>query len=203
MGRAQLLVALFVLATAAFAAGAEQSIGPGELQRVADGPSASTAENPPMAGLFLNVNLLGILQFGPTVELGIRLAEDLYLSPHLRLDGLGALNWILFSDYTYLYTPALGLGIQHFPPIDLLSPNRLYYGGGLEIEGAGEIPFEEPIVNVYANAGYRWRWPARRRFMNAGLHLGISYDIEWEELMPFGMAELSFGWDLRGAGAAP
>ncbi len=155
-------------------------------------------EDPPMPSSYINVNLLGFLQWGPSVEYGFRVAEDLYLAPHLRLDGLGALNWILFPEDTWIYTPALGLTILNFWDISPYNPNRLYYGGGLEIEGAGEIPFEQVILNIYGNLGYRWRTPGVRRFFNVGAHLGASYDFWWEELMIFAMAELSFGWRLGG-----
>ena len=74
--------------------------------------------------------------------------------------------------------------------------NRLYYGGGLDVEAGGEVPFEEMGITIFGNIGYRWRTAGRIRFMNVGAHLGANYDIYWEELMVFAMAELSFGWDL-------
>ena len=159
-------------------------------------PAPKTADDPAMPKGYLNINLLGFLQFGPTIEYGFKVAEDLYLAPHLRLDGLGLLNWILFPDTARLYTPAIGIGLQHFLDSSAFNANRLYYGGGLEAEGAGDVPFEEPILNVYANLGYRFRSGAHNRFMNVGAHLGVSYDFWWEELMVFGMVELSFGWEL-------
>jgi len=155
-----------------------------------------TGDDQPMSRSYINVNLLGFLQWGPIVEYGFSVAEDLYLAPHLRLDGLGALNWILFPDDTWIYTPALGLTVLSFMDISPYNPNRLYYGGGFEIEGAGEMPFEQIILNIYGNLGYRWRTVGQKRFMNVGAHLGASYDFWWEELMIFAMAELSFGWRL-------
>ena len=158
--------------------------------------AAETGDDQPMSRSYVNVNLLGFLQWGPIVEYGFSVAEDLYLAPHLRLDGLGALNWILFPDDTWIYTPALGLTVLSFMDISPYNPNRLYYGGGFEIEGAGEVPFEQVILNIYGNLGYRWRTVGQKRFMNVGAHLGASYDFWWEELMIFAMAELSFGWRL-------
>ena len=155
-----------------------------------------TGDDQPMSRSYINVNLLGFLQWGPIVEYGFSVAEDLYLAPHLRLDGLGALNWILFPDDTWIYTPALGLTVLSFMDISPYNPNRLYYGGGFEIEGAGEMPFEQIILNIYGNLGYRWRTVGQKRFINVGAHLGASYDFWWEELMIFAMAELSFGWRL-------
>ena len=159
--------------------------------------SVEAGEDPPLSPLYFSVNLLGFLQWGPSVAFGFGLAEDLFLVPHLRLDGLGALNWILFPDDTHLYTPALGVTILHFLDISPLNSNRLYYGGGLEIEAGGEVPFEETVANIFGNVGYRWRTVNRKRFMNVGAHLGVSYDFWWEEEMLFAMAELSFGWDLK------
>jgi opacity protein-like surface antigen len=158
--------------------------------------AADTGDDFSMSSSYINVNLLGFLQWGPILEYGFSVAEDLYLAPHLRLDGLGALNWILFPDDTWIYTPALGLTVLSFMDISPYNPNRLYYGGGFEIEGAGEIPFEQVILNIYGNLGYRWRTVGQKRFMNVGAHLGASYDFWWEELMIFAMAELSFGWRL-------
>jgi len=158
--------------------------------------AVDTGDDFSMSRSYININLLGFLQWGPIVEYGFSVAEDLYLAPHLRLDGLGALNWILFPDDTWIYTPALGLTVLSFMDISPYNPNRLYYGGGFEIEGAGEIPFEQIILNIYGNLGYRWRTVGQKRFMNVGAHLGASYDFWWEELMIFAMAELSFGWRL-------
>ncbi len=170
------------------------------VEQTAEGSTVTVAveagDDPPMPSSYFNVNLLGFLQWGPIVEYGFSVAEDLYLAPHLRLDGLGALNWILYPDDTWIYTPALGLSVLHFWDISPYNPNRLYYGGGLEIEGAGEIPFEQVILNIYGNLGYRWRTVGQKRFFNVGAHLGASYDFWWEEIMIFAMAELSFGWRL-------
>lgn len=161
-------------------------------------PSVEAGEDPPLSPRFVSINLLGFLQWGPSAALGFGLGQDLFLVPHLRLDGLGALNWILFPDDTHIYTPALGVTILHFMDISPLNPNRLYYGGGLEIEAGGEVPFEETVANVFGNVGYRWRTVGSKRFMNVGAHLGASYDFWWDEVMIFAMAELSFGWDLGG-----
>ncbi len=170
------------------------------VEQTAEGSTVTVAvkagDDQPMSRSYINVNLLGFLQWGPIVEYGFGVAEDLYLAPHLRLDGLGALNWILYPDDTWIYTPALGLTVLSFMDISPYNPNRLYYGGGFEIEGAGEVPFEQVILNIYGNLGYRWRTVGQKRFMNVGAHLGASYDFWWEELMIFAMAELSFGWRL-------
>ena len=170
------------------------------VEQTAEGSTVTVAvkagDDQPMSRSYINVNLLGFLQWGPIVEYGFSVAEDLYLAPHLRLDGLGALNWILYPDDTWIYTPALGLTVLSFMDISPYNPNRLYYGGGFEIEGAGEIPFDQVILNIYGNLGYRWRTAGQKRFMNVGAHLGASYDFWWEELMIFAMAELSFGWRL-------
>lgn len=152
--------------------------------------------DPPLTNSYFFINLLGFLQWGPSLGLGFSLAEDLYIAPHLRLDGLGALNWIIFPEDTYLYTPAIGVSFLHYMDISPLNINRLYYGGGLEVEAGGETPFDETVVNIFGNIGYRWRKAGQKRFMNVGAHLGASYDTWWEELMLFAMAELSFGWDL-------
>jgi len=158
-------------------------------------PAASEAD-PPLSSMYFNINLLGFLQWGPYFSVGFRVAEDLYVAPHLPLDGLGALNWILFPGDTYLWTPAVGVTVLHYLDISAANANRLYYGGGLEIEAGGEIPFDETAANIFGNAGYRWRTAGLKRFMNVGAHLGASYDFWWEELMLFAMAELSFSWDL-------
>jgi hypothetical protein len=171
------------------------------VEQTSEGSTVTVAveegDDSPMSRSYINVNLLGFLQWGPILAYGFSVAEDLYLAPHLRLDGLGALNWIIYPDETWIYTPAIGLTVLSFMDISPYNPNRLYYGGGFEIEGAGETPFEQIVLNIYGNLGYRWRTVGQKRFMNVGAHLGASYDFWWEELMIFAMAELSFGWGLE------
>jgi len=79
--------------------------------------AVETGDDQPMSRSYINVNLLGFLQWGPILEYVFSVAEDLYLPPHLRLAGLGALNWILYPDDTWIYTPAPGLTVLSFMDI--------------------------------------------------------------------------------------
>ena len=46
-----------------------------------------TGDDQPMSRSYINVNLLGFLQWGPIVEYGFSVAEDLYLAPSPRRPG--------------------------------------------------------------------------------------------------------------------
>jgi hypothetical protein len=143
---------------------------------------------------FFAVNYLGLLQFGPLIHLGFRMAQDIYLIPHLRFHGIGALSWILFEDTSFIDT-ALGLEFQVQQPLGG-SSNAMYYSLGAECLAAQENGFLNgpPTVEAFANIGHRWWNPEKKSFLNAGLIGGISYDPVDEYLFPFFMAELTSGW---------
>lgn len=151
-----------------------------------EGSTASVAGGEPLGALALEVNLLGLLQFGPYVRLHVRIGPELCLSPHVRVGYAGALNWIIWDGGGI----AAGVSLLRFLPA--AGANRFYIGGFSE---AG-IDYEEDFVLVLgANAGHRWRLP-NGSYWQAGIIAGASYDFWDEYLFVAGMLELSWGWEF-------
>jgi hypothetical protein len=141
----------------------------------------------PLSRLSLEVNLLGLLQFGPYVRLHVRVGPELFLSPHVRIGYAGALNYVFWEGGGI----AAGVSLLKFLPA--AGVNRFYLGGFTE---AG-IDYENDFVVVLgANAGHRWRLP-NGSYWQAGIIAGASYDFWDEYLFVAGMLELSWGWELK------
>jgi len=158
-----------------------------------EGSTAPAAEGEPLSPLALEVNLLGLLQFGPYVRLHVLIGPELCLSPHIRIGYAGALNYIFWEGGGI----AAGVSLLKFLPA--AADNRFYIGGFTE---AG-IDYEEDFVMVLgANFGHRWRLPSGS-YWQAGIIAGASYDFEDEYLFVAGMLELSWGWEFRRKAASP
>jgi len=140
----------------------------------------------PLAPLAVEVNLLGLLQFGPYARLHVQVAPDLYIAPHIRVGYIGALNYILWG------AGGIGAGASLLWLFPSPGPNRLYAGPFIE---AG-IDYETDFVLVVgANFGYRWRF-SNGSYWNTGAIAGISYDFYDEYSFFAGMLELSWGKEL-------
>jgi hypothetical protein len=140
----------------------------------------------PLSRLALEVNLLGLIQFGPYVRLHVQVGPELYLSPHVRIGYAGALNWILWGG------GGISAGVSLLQFVPAAEANRFYFGGFTE---AG-IDYENDFVVVLgANAGHRWRLP-NGSYWQAGVIAGASYDFWDEYLFVAGMLELSWGREL-------
>lgn len=148
--------------------------------------AARDAAAPLMEPLAFEVNLLGLLQFGPYARLHVEVAPGFYLSPHVRIGLLGALNYVFWGGGGF----GAGLSALWFLPSP--GPNRLYAGAFTE---AG-VDFEGDFVLVVgSNAGYRWRFP-NGSYWSTGAIAGVSYDF-WDEYLFFaGMLELGWGWEF-------
>jgi hypothetical protein len=145
--------------------------------------TGSAAGAAPMLAHAFEVNLLGLLQFGPYARLYLPLGSELFLAPHVRVGYLGALNYILWGAGSF----TAGASVLWFMPTD--GPNRFYAGPFAEVGIDGETDF---IAVLGTNVGYRWRFP-NRQYLNTGLIAGVSYDF-WDEIFVFaGMLELSWG----------
>jgi hypothetical protein len=152
----------------------------------AEGSPASGDGEDPLSRLALEVNLLGLLQFGPYVRLHVQIGPELYLSPHLRLGIAGALNYVFWDGGGV----AAGVSLLRFLPA--AAANRFYLGGFSEVG----VDYEGDLVAVLgANAGHRWRLPDGS-YWTAGLIAGASYDFWDEYLFVAGMLELSWGWEF-------
>jgi hypothetical protein len=151
-----------------------------------EGEALPEAGGEPLSPYALEVNLLGLLQFGPYVRLHIQIGPELFLSPHVRIGYVGALNYVFWEGGGI----AAGVSLLRFLPA--AGANRFYIGGFSE---AG-IDYEEDFVLVLgANAGYRWRL-AGGSYWQAGFIAGASYDFWDDYLFVAGMLELSWGWEF-------
>lgn len=151
-----------------------------------EGSTAPAAGGEPLSTLALEVNLLGLLQFGPYVRLHVQVGPELCLSPHIRIGYIGALNYVFWEGGGI----AAGVSLLKFLPA--AADNRFYLGGFSEVG----IDYEEDLVLVLgANAGHRWRLPSGS-YWQAGLIAGASYDFYDEYLFVMGMLELSWGWEF-------
>jgi hypothetical protein len=150
-------------------------------------PSFSQAADasPPgsLKPLAIEVNLLGVLQFGPYVRLHARVAENVYVSPHVRVGYAGALGWLLFD------TGDVGVGTSILVFFPSETANRIYAGSFTEVSLNGN---GETSANLGANFGYRWRFPGGS-YWNTGAIAGLSYTFDTEYMFFFGMLELSWG----------
>jgi hypothetical protein len=168
--------------------GLDLTIAMDKVERFERGKSEPEAASPaaeaaPMKDMAFEVNLLGVLQFGPYARLHIRLAPDLFISPHIRVGYAGLLGWILFDN------PDIGVGTSLLWFFPGLGANRFYAGGLAEVS----LNWEDEInLNFGTNFGYRWRFP-NGSYWNTGAIAGFSYNTYWESFFFFGMLELSWG----------
>lgn len=173
----------------------------------------------PLPDRTININALGLLQFGPIIQAEYKVAEHGYVTPHIRIPYLGVLyhviNWDDRSDEVRVSPVALGIGMgyKYFFPVD----KGAWYAGG-----AGEYSFgsskgddgsewKSSFSNIalMSNAGFRWRWPQKKKVLSVGAYLGIYSALrdEWwyvsnpgntrDERSTTGlfMLELAFGWE--------
>jgi hypothetical protein len=151
---------------------------------VGEGATRMTA----MGKYAAEVNLLGLLQFGPLARFYFGLGNDLFIAAHVRIGFAGALIYLLF-DYPL---PDIGVGATFLWFFPMAPDNRLYAGifaeASLNIEA-------DIVVTGGANAGYRFRFPSGR-YWNVGGIAGISYNTWTEFAFFFGMVELSWGLEF-------
>ena len=142
----------------------------------------------PMGKYAVEVNLLGLLQFGPLARFYFGFGNELFLVPHIRIGFAGALIYLLF-DYPL---PDIGVGATFLWFFPMAMDNRMYAGifaeASLNIEA-------DIVVTGGANAGYRFRFPSGR-YWNIGGIAGISYNTWTEFAFFFGMLELSWGLEF-------
>lgn len=167
------------------------------------------------------LNLLGILQFGPILQLETAIGENVYLTPHLRIGNAGFLTYVVWdmleAENSRLSGIGMGygIGIKTFKPT---STGGLYFGGGMEYstnkaiwsEGKDWETYElNKTLAVLGTAGYRWRFD-NHMLLNTGALFGAAttlsdkeyysatdelYDT-YSEFRPLFMLELSFGWEF-------
>lgn len=173
----------------------------------------------PLPSRTININALGLLQFGPIIQGEYKVAERGYVTPHIRIPYLGLLyhviNWDDRSDEVQVSPAALGIGMgyKYLMPVD---KGAWYIGGGAEYsfgssKGDDGNEWESSFSNValMSNGGFRWRWPEKNKVLSVGAYIGIYSALrdEWwyvsdpgrtyDERSTTGlfMLELAFGWE--------
>ncbi|MGD1841800.1 MAG: hypothetical protein ACFB0B_13025 [Thermonemataceae bacterium] len=172
----------------------------------------------------INVNPLGLLQFGPIVQYEHRIGERSYIVPYFRYAFAGVLTHVIWLSGSAVdegslspASAAIGLGFKTFS-----NPgNTWYYGGFLDFawisaEYNPDTPraTEESATELgfYGNVGYRWKGRRNpRSAVNVGLIMGVGTSLSSEETrvdngefvadnsstLLVAMLELSFSFDFR------
>jgi hypothetical protein len=161
-------------------------------RRGTKGRDASAGIDAPMSDQSLEINLLGLLQFGPYVRYHIGIGGEQFISPHIRVGYLGGIYYILD------WFPEIGVGVSYLAYWPMgMGAARFYAGGLTEVT---VLNYDDPAgindVAVAGNFGVRWRIPDATSFWQTGIIAGVGYDFWWEEITFFGMLELSWGWEL-------
>jgi hypothetical protein len=137
-------------------------------------------------------NPVGFFQFGPMVDLGVRVGPVTYIDAHFRYPYLGVVYQVIetnvFKDTPLLNCGAVGVRINNVIRLRG-SLNAWYFGavgeynwGGTEVSKSG-TSWLLPVGNITytrkwqgfviaLRAGFRWRW-ASGFYMNLGLIAGI------------------------------
>jgi hypothetical protein len=168
----------------------------------------------------LLINPIGILQFGPIVQLEIRVGSGSIIGPHVRFAGFGLLTHVA-NDYdeTSLGSMAVGFGFKQL--IGPSSTRHKFYIGAVTEYGWGsgtseewdyvygrdvDAEYQHKYISVVANTGYRWRFRSGM-FLNLGAFAGAAFETEDIKTYPrnveyptevlfLGMIEFSFGWEF-------
>lgn len=175
---------------------------------------------PSLPKLTINVNPLGLLQFGPILQGEFRVTRRGYFTPHIRIPYLGVLYHVINqmddSEEVTLSPVALGVGVG-YKSLFFPTPKGGWYLGGVvdysfgSSEGYDGNAWESKFshIAVMPNGGYRWRRPEKGRSISVGAYAGIYTAVkdEWwytssGKTFDEGgyttamiMLELSFGWE--------
>lgn len=140
-----------------------------------------------------NLNLLGLLQFGPIIQKEYKLGESgLYLFPHLRIGYFGLLShfvWTEFEGDSQMDPINFGIGAGIRRLNFAGSRGNVWYGGGLLELSRGGSTYDMGSIyesqergihfNIVPNFGYRWRYPTGR-FLNLGIYLGYAFKVSYQ-----------------------
>ncbi|MCX7038279.1 MAG: hypothetical protein NT005_03990 [Spirochaetes bacterium] len=122
---------------------------------------------------YFGISPLGLVQFGPSVVFGFRIAPGFYLTPQLRLPGFGVVYYLVaqaLPSATSLASFAPGLKASYFFKRSG-KPNCWYVDGVVAYQFAwtdrdlyfgdiGLVCHDEELV-IMMGLGYRWRTPSR------------------------------------------
>jgi len=156
----------------------------------------------------LQINPLGFFQFGPMVQIELKVAPNVVVYPHIRFSGLGLLYHLIVEyDEVDLSSMAMGGGFRVSPGS---SRHRFYFGGLGEYGwGSGRYDwssgeYEHAYISILGNAGYRWRF--NKIFIQTGGYVGLAVEIKDErtdvdvefskEIFFLGMLEFAIGFEF-------
>ncbi len=144
----------------------------------------------PLADQSLEINVLGLVQFGPYARYHYQVADGMFISPHIRLGYLGLL-YLVFDWWA-----EIGVGVSYlsFWPTGI-GRNHFYAGPVAEIQIIREDGNFLSGAGLLGNFGHRWYLPTGQ-FLQVGLLAGVAYNVVDEATTGFGMAELAWGFDL-------
>jgi hypothetical protein len=165
----------------------------------------------------LQVNPLGLLQFGPIVQAEFKISDQgHYLAPHVRFPYFGVLYHITTidgEDDVTVSPGALGLGMG-YKKLFANTKGAWYIGGAIDYsfgksESDGRVKWDNEFsdLNLMANGGWRWRNPDSRFVFGVGAFLGPSIALKDDTTYTDGrvederessflaMLELTLGWE--------
>jgi hypothetical protein len=164
----------------------------------------------PIRPVALLINPLGILQFGPILQMEFRTGSGFVLGPSVRFAGFGLLTHIV-NDYDETDLSSMAFGFSFKGLIGPSHKPHKFYVGALTEYGWGsgrdddywESEYTNKYITIFANLGYRWRFRSGM-FLNLGAFLGVVYVFEdksdyvdyGSQVIPLPMLELSFGWEF-------
>jgi hypothetical protein len=144
----------------------------------------------PMGKGYVNFHPLGLLQFGPLVQLGINAGKDLFITAHYRYHALGlvsqAIAWGYDADYAKWSSMALGAGVTKCISFSG-GPHRFYAGGMVDFGWGGSVAddadwedykWESDVLSLafVGNTGYRFRFPSGF-MLGLGGFAGLGFEL--------------------------
>ncbi|MEJ2053768.1 MAG: hypothetical protein P8X42_07600 [Calditrichaceae bacterium] len=154
---------------------------------------AQKDQNNSISPFALSVNPLGVLQFGPIINMEFGFPNNLVLNIHTRFHSAGLLSYVTPEDnheIDDLSGIAFGAGLLYFMTERKHKP---YIGALIEyhthdiLYSKGDIDEWERTdkgIVLIANGGYRFRFNSGF-FMNAGAYLGAAIlNYEWKYTDP-------------------
>lgn len=179
----------------------------------------------PLGRIGISIQPLGMLQFGPILQVDVKIVQNLVLSPHIRWAGLGLISHAIV-DYEELIiedTWAFGGTAKYF--FGRRRSNHKLYAGLMAEYGFGHGysdvyyydsywdmwtteygSFDHEYFDIISNFGYRMRFNSGL-FINFGILAGMAFEITdrqnypvWEhysnDVYFIGLLEVGIGWEL-------
>jgi hypothetical protein len=184
-------------------------------------PAAASVAERPLSPSYFFFDPLGLLQVGPSFEIGIRIAQSATLGAVLRLEGAGLLYRRLVageSSTAQVSFGSMSFGLDSYQLFGGSGMNRWYLMEGLAISSGslsdadrkGDFTRHWTLFEAMSGFGHRWR-SLGGFFVDVGALAGFAQPLRayWSyDSSPsvktnsdvggqfVGMAQLHFGWEL-------